>query len=107
MLANHIKPDIDEYTTLFKLIGFMPLEFFSSKTVLDDKNSRSAIQKLICLPDSSLKSVLQDYLHTLFTVKAMSIQMPKFGKDVDLILKGMCKLLMSYEDCQWLQPTML
>jgi hypothetical protein len=42
MLANHIKADLEEYTTLFKLIGLMPLEFFSSKTVLDDKHSRSS-----------------------------------------------------------------
>jgi hypothetical protein len=36
----------------------------------------------------------------------MAIQMPKFGKDVDLVLKGMCKLLMSYDDVNWVQETM-
>ena len=33
----------------------------------------------------------------------MSVQMPKFGKDTDLILEGIFRLIMDVEDVRWLQ----
>lgn len=44
MIANHITPEIEDYSTLFKLIGQMPLEFFSTKTIMDDKDARNYIK---------------------------------------------------------------
>jgi hypothetical protein len=32
-LANSIIPDVDEWTLFYKIVGAMPLEFFSAKTV--------------------------------------------------------------------------
>lgn len=44
MIANHITPEIEDYSTMFKLIGQMPLEFFSTKTIMDDKDARNSIK---------------------------------------------------------------
>lgn len=33
----------------------------------------------------------------------MSVQMPKFGKDTDLILEGIFRLVMDVKDVKWLQ----
>ena len=54
---------------------------------------------------NSLKSheAISDYLNTLFQVKAMSVQMPKFGKDTDLILDGIFRLIMGENDNKWLK----
>lgn len=48
MMANHLKPSaIADFSILFKLVGLMPLEFFSHKTVLDDVRARESTLKLI------------------------------------------------------------
>lgn len=107
MMANHLKPaSITDFSTLFKLIGLMPLEFFSSKTILDDHKARAATTKLIGCFQDQLHQQICEYLTTLFTVKAMSIQMPKYGRDVTLIVKGISRLTMISATSAWLQSTM-
>lgn len=81
-------PDVDEWTLFFKIVGAMPLEFFSFKTVEDNeahsicKSLGIMAQKIIC-----------EYLNTLFCVKVLSENMPRFGKDTELVLLGICKLM--------------
>jgi len=36
MMSNHIVADIGDWSCFFKLIGYFPLEFFSSSTIMDD-----------------------------------------------------------------------
>jgi len=36
MCSIYINPDLDEWSNFFKLVGNMPVEFFSSKTIYDD-----------------------------------------------------------------------
>lgn len=60
----------------------------------------------ILINSLKIRENVYDYINSLFTVKAMSIQMPKFGKDTDLIIKGICKLILSEEDLNWLRYLM-
>ena len=72
----------------------MPLEFFSSRTICDDQLAReSALVMIKRVPN--LHEVCFDYLQSMFTVKATVSSMPKFGKDADLIVTGITKLLIA------------
>ena len=102
MVCNNLKPEIEEWGTFFKFIGNMPLEFFSKNTIFDDVEARKSCFGIITGTDKLLKASICEYLNTIFTVKAMSVQIPKFGKDADLVLCGITRLLMSYEDSSWL-----
>lgn len=101
MLSFHIKPEIEDWSCFFKLIGYMPLEFFSSNTILDDQEAKLSSQLLI--DALKIKENVLDYLNALFQVKAMSVQMPKFGKDTELILEGIFRLIIAAKDVKWLQ----
>ena len=71
MMSFHIKPEVEDWSCFFKLMGYMPLEFFSSNTILDDQEAKSCSLALI----SALKTQenILDYLNALFQVKAMSV----------------------------------
>ena len=43
----------------------------------------------------NLHEVCLEYLQSIFTVKATVSSMPKFGKDADLIVAGISKLLIA------------
>lgn len=105
MVANHLMPDVEDWTCFFKLVGNMPIEFFSAKTIFDDAEGRKSTQIILNVTDKYLKNAICDYLNTLFTIKAMSVQIPKFGKEADLVLTGICRLMMSYDDSTWLAST--
>ena len=47
MMSFHIKPEVEDWSCFFKLIGYMPLEFFSSNTILDDQEAKSCSLALI------------------------------------------------------------
>lgn len=53
---------------------------------MDDGEARKSILKISGKIEVQLKQMINDYLSTLFSVKAMSVTIPKFGKDTDLIL---------------------
>jgi hypothetical protein len=42
MLANHLS-DLQDFTVFFKLMGHMPIEFFSTLTVFNDIQARQSI----------------------------------------------------------------
>ena len=61
-------------------MGYLPLEFFSDKTVhLDQEGLNASSQLIDSLHRETLMEVIGEYLTTLFTVKALPSQMPKFG----------------------------
>jgi hypothetical protein len=51
ILAHHVTFDVQEWTTLFKLIGNMPLEFFSAKTLFDDVEARKSTATILSVLD--------------------------------------------------------
>lgn len=71
MMSYHIKTDIQDWSCFFKLIGYMPLEFFSHNTVLDDQEGQACALNLI--KSLKIRESVTDYLNTLFQVKAMSL----------------------------------
>jgi len=71
MMSNHIFADIEDWSCFFKLIGYFPLEFFSSSTIMDDKEARMSSKVLI--NSLKIRENVYDYVNNLFTVKAMSI----------------------------------
>lgn len=71
MMNFHIQTDIEDWSCLFKLLGYMPLEFFSNSTIFDDKEAKLCSSSLT---DSiNAKETISEYLNTLFQVKAMSV----------------------------------
>jgi len=81
----------------------MPLEFFCTRTVFTDVEGIQASADLIeALGRQDLQSAIQEFLNSLFTVNAMPSQMPKFGQHTELVLKGICNMLLilttKYED---------
>ena len=73
-----------DWTTFFTVIGHFPLEFFSTRTVLtDDEGLSSAAGLIEALGRQDLQDALSEYLTSLFTVKALPSQMPKFGGQAD------------------------
>lgn len=79
-----------------KMTGMMPVEFFSFRTNYNDREALEASQNLIAQigPEWFCQTVSQ-YLENLFTVKAMTQDMPRFGQDADAIIKGMVKLIIA------------
>lgn len=53
----------------------------------------------------SLKETISSYLQTLFVTKAMTVQIPRFGKDAKQVLNGLSKLLLVYSETSWLDAT--
>jgi hypothetical protein len=105
MMSFHIKTEIEDWSCFFKLIGYMPLEFFSSKSVLDDQEAKSS--SAILINSLKVRDNVSEYLNALFQVKAMSVQMPKFGKDTDLILEGIFRLIVGEQDVKWLRDALV
>jgi len=102
-----------DWSSFFCIIGLMPLEFFSTRTVFLDKEGLSIAAQLIeTVGRDALQTAIADYLQSLFTVMAHSLDMPKFGKNCDGILKGISSMLLileqTYEDpiIYWLLQTL-
>ena len=56
--------------------------------------------------DTLIKTSICEYLNDLFTVKAMSSEIPKFSKNANIVLSGIIRLLICFEDLSWLNETL-
>ena len=84
-----------DWTTFLTVIGQFPLEFFSTRTVLTDNEGLASSAGLIeALGRQDLQDVLSEFLTSLFTVKALPSQMPKFGAQADQVLIGICNMIL-------------
>jgi hypothetical protein len=103
-----------DWSTLFKCLGKLPVELFSRNCTYDDKEGLEASQRLVTvrMERAFVQQLLATYLDNLFTVKAMTQQMSRFGADADLIINGMVKLIVtmdlidSEQTSVWLQQAM-
>lgn len=83
------------WSRFFAILGYLPLEFFSKKTVHLDEEGLSASSQLIdSLHKETVREMIGEYLIALFTVKALPSQMPKFGGQLELISKGLANLIL-------------
>ncbi|CDW83820.1 rrna methylase family [Stylonychia lemnae] len=98
---------------LLKIIGKMPIQFFTNQTSYQDKEAHKAS---ITFVDLFAVQWIQDgtitqYLKDLFEIKAIVSQMPKYGNEIDLIISGLAKVLLAlglrYQDqhYQWFIAT--
>ena len=79
----------------FAVIGHFPLEFFCTRTIFQDNDGLASAAGLIeALGRQDLQDVLSEFLNSLFTVKALPSQMPKFGSDPDRVLTGICNMIL-------------
>lgn len=108
MLSKAIGPatPITQWSALFKIASNMPLELFSTRTTFHDTEARAATQELVLVLGEPLKETICSYLQTLFVTKAMTMQIPKFGKDSEQVLNGLSKLMLVYSETSWLDATM-
>lgn len=80
----------------FKIMGKFPIEFFSNETQYDDVEAK----KHAIMLAENLGSVfvengtIENYLKDIFETKALVNQIPKYGSEVELIVKGIGKLLL-------------
>ena len=61
MLANNVD-SISNWSLLFKILGFMPIELFSEKTIYDDKEAHSAVKKLVERLGIKLCEAIDDHI---------------------------------------------
>jgi hypothetical protein len=100
LLSLYLQPSSQgplNHVLLLKIVGKMPIEFFSgSQTIYRDMeglgHSKQFIERLGPeTVDAIVKGVAQD----LFQVKALVHQsMPKYGKEVDLAVEGLAKVIL-------------
>lgn len=92
-LANYLVVEEVDWKTLFKLFGQMNTEFFSTCCVFVDKEALDAAARLLNkIGKEKVQDAIGDFLNSLFTVKALHQQMPKFGAHYETILKGIANL---------------
>jgi len=108
-----MRPIEFDWSLLFSLVGELPLEFFSTRTVFTDVEGIQAAADLVeALGRLDLQSAIQDYLTTLFTTNAMPTSMSKFGSRTEKVMRGICNMVLilttKYEDplVFWLQQFM-
>ena len=113
-LTRQQQPSQDfDWSTLFTIVGELPLEFFSTRTVFTDASGIQAAADLIeSLGRQDLQTAIQDYLQSLFTTNAMPSTIPKFGLRTDKVMTGIANMILilttKYEDPMiiWLQQFM-
>jgi hypothetical protein len=70
----------------------MPLEFFSTKTLYQDKEGRDnsfALVQRLRNPIALFKGLLGD----IFQVRAIAAGLPKFGKEINYVIEGLARLI--------------
>lgn len=79
----------------------MPLELFSTQTVFVDQegiNCGTLFIERLAMGSSHQQQLLQEvvksYVNDIFQVKAIVGEMPKFGSDIDIIIRGVAKVLL-------------
>lgn len=47
MMANHLNAEqMKDWSTYFNLVGHMPQEFYSTRTIMDDKEARDSVSTI-------------------------------------------------------------
>ena len=79
---------------LLKLIGRLPIEFFSVQCNYKDQEAWVSTRLFVERFGQQLfeDGRVPQYLRDVFEIKAQASQMPKFGMDVDLIIEGLAKI---------------
>ncbi len=96
MLSLYTKANSEiNYTLLLKLIGKMPVEFFSNQAFSDREGQQYARVLLHRLGEKNIvEGLIAGYVNDLFQVKAIVQQMPKFGNEIDLLIQGIARLVL-------------
>lgn len=72
----------------------MPIEFFSDQTIYHDEEALNLSKNLVeTIGKPQIYEMIKSYLSDAILVKAQVSSMPKFGGDIELVLKGISKLL--------------
>ena len=93
-LYLRVTPDLN-LSSLLKLLGKMPVDFFSNQAYQDREAQQSAITLIKRIGEKAVfTDMIGGYINDLFQVKAIVQQMPKFGKEINLIIDGVSRLIL-------------
>ena len=81
-----VTPELN-LSMLLKLLGKMPIEFFSNQAYSDSEGQKYARRLVARIGEKAVvNDLIAGYINDLFQLKAIVQQMPKFGNDINLII---------------------